>query len=181
MTATPNGYVEERKSYKIPPAVGTAGYLRVLDAILQLARVQKISVTPGSIEYLRLRAEDEPEHSVEVELETLMPYSIIRNRPLDELVATSPNAAVVIGQLFTAATLAGLHPAGLVTGADTWLYRWYHTTTGSKLAKGHVFGAPLLVDSNLPSETLVLCAAHGPYAKLVDTVRSFKITMWSSP
>lgn len=178
-STAPAGYIEERKSHQIPKAVGTAGYLRVLGAILALPRVQRIVVVPGSIEYVRYRAEDEPENPTDVELETLMPYSIIRNRPLDELAPASQNAAVVIGQLFTAAALAGLSPAGLVTGHDTWLYRWYLGTTGSKLSRNSVFGTQLLVDPNLPGEALVLCAAYGPRAMLVDTVRSFKITMWS--
>jgi hypothetical protein len=178
---TAPGYEEERKTLQIPAAVGKAGYLRVISALLDLLRVQQIVIAPGKVEYFRLRASDEPENPTDVELETLMPYSIIRNHPLDELIVAAPsNAAVAVGQLLTAVTLAGLRPAAFVTGPDTLLYRWYYSTTAQKLPKGSVFGVPLLVDPGIGGEALVVCAAYGPNAMLIDTVRSFKITMWGT-
>lgn len=174
-------YIEDGESIDIPPAAGVAGYVRVFQAILELPRVQRVEVVPGKIEYMRL-VRDGEHKPIEVDLETVLPYGIIRNRPVIELVMDERmSAAVALGQMFAQVYMDGLFPIALVSGVSTLLYMWYATTTGAVQPTGSVHGLPVLLDRHLGEEALVMCAGNAPKAPMVDTACSYKTTILWRP
>lgn len=168
---------EERKRYDIPKAAGKAGYFKVLDTVFDLPRVQEVNIVPGAVSYFRFKKSDEPENNADVDLDTVLPYSIIRSRPLIELSPVSENAAVVIAQMFAKAQIDGYNPVAFAGGHEIVFRRWHGKTTGVVLQEGEAYGLPFLVDQNLPIEALFMCAAFGKRASLIDTVQSYKVTM----
>lgn len=170
-------YVEDRQKVVVPGATGVDGYLKVIRSVLELPRVREIVVGIGVVSWMRLKKVDEPERNVEIDLDTLMPYSIIRSSVLTEITPVPEHAATALGHLFMQAHLDGLMPIALVTGGQSYLHPWYKQTTGEVLPTSSVHGLDLLFDPNIGQETLVLCAGLGKRAALVDTVRSYKITM----
>lgn len=169
-------YIEERNELDIPGATGIDGYLSAIRNVLELPRVQGLEVLIGKIRWRRFRRPDEPERNVEVDLDTLMPYSIIRTRDIVEVTAAA-TAAVALGQLFTRAHVDGLNPIALVTGPQTHLHQWWLTSSDVELPVDSVYGLDLLRDPHIGPEALVLCAGFGKRAALVDTIKSYKITM----
>ena len=155
--------------------------MRVFQAILELPRVQRVEVVPGRIEYMRFVREGE--HApIEVDLETVLPYGIIRNHPVIELLMDEHmSAAVALGQMFAQVHMDGLFPIALVSGTNTLLYTWYATTTGAVQPVGTMHGLPVLLDRNLGEETLVMCAGSAPKAPMVDTYCSYKTTILWRP
>jgi len=170
-------YVEEIKEFVVPKATGRAGYFRVLDTLFDLAKVQEILITPGKINYRRFRKEDEPEKEVGVELDSLMPYAVIRSHECTEVLPSSTNAAIVIAQMFAQVHMDGLNPIAFASGHELTFRQWHAESTKVMLPSGEAYGLPFLVDQQLPTESLVLCAAYGRRAALVDTTRSYKIAI----
>jgi len=174
-------YVEDGETIDIPPAAGVAGYVRVFQAVLELPRVQRVEVVPGKLAYVRFVKEGE-QKPIEVDLETVLPYGIIRNRPVIELVMDEHMiAAVALGQMFAQVYMDGMFPIALVSGMNTLLYAWYATTSGVVQPTGSVHGLPVLLDRHLGEETLVMCAGNVPKAPMVDTTCSYKTTILWRP
>lgn len=174
-------YIEDGETIEIPPAAGVAGYVRVFQAILELPRVQRVEVVPGKIEYVRF-VKDGERRPIEVDLETVLPYGIIRNRPVIELVMDElMSAAVALGQMFAQVHMDGMFPIALVAGVGTLLHTWYANTTGVVQPSGSVHGLPVLLDRHLGVETLVMCAGNTPKAPMVDTACSYKTTILWRP
>jgi hypothetical protein len=169
-------YIEERKEQEVPNASGVAGYLEVVRGVLELPRVQEIIIRVGKVSWHRFKKPDEPERNLEVDLETLMPYGVIRSHDVVEVPAVD-NAAATLGLLFTKAHLDGLNPIALVSGPGTFLHSWYRATTSLVLPRQSAHGVDLLLDPNIGEEALILCTGFGKRAALVDTVRSYKTTM----
>lgn len=169
-------YIEERQELDVPSATGIEGYLSVVRSILSLPRVQEITIKIGKVRWQRFKKPDEPDRNLEIDLDTLMPYGVIRNHEVHEYVALE-NAAAALGALLTQAHTDGLNPIAWVSGPNSLLYAWYKETTGMNLPKDSAHGIDLLLDPNIGQEALILCTGFGKRAALVDTVRSYKITM----
>lgn len=176
-------YEEEEKVIEIPRAAGIKAYTAVVERILALPMVKSvvIRITPGSITYSRFKHPDEPEANVGMDLESLMPFAIIRSHELMELSPSASIAAVVIAQMLAQAHLDGLNPVAFCSGHDLTLRKWHVHTTGIVLAKDEMYGLPFLSDRQLPTEALFLCAAYGRNAALVDTTKTYKVTIPWSP
>jgi hypothetical protein len=172
-------YEEEERTIEIPKAAGIKAYLTVLDEILSLPMVDTVTivVTPGFMRYHRYKKPEEPERLVGTDLSTLLPYAVIRNHDLLEIQPSTNIAAVVIAQMLAQAHLDGLNPIAFVCGNEPNLRKWHASTTGIVLPSNEMYGLPLLCDNQLPQETLFLCAAYGRNAALVDTAKSYKITI----
>lgn len=171
-------YVEEQKTIDVPPATGVPGYLKVIAGILERPRVQEIVLSKtGKITYRRFRGEDEPDAPLEVELESLMPFAVIRNSLLEELPLIGNNAAIAVSQLFTKAHMDGMSPLVFASGPGSLFFAWHARTTSVVLAKTDCYGLPFLPDPELPNEALFLCAGYSRRSTLPDTVRSYKITI----
>lgn len=170
--------VEERKQIEVPKGVGRSGVLLVFQQIIDLPRVQQIEVTPGKIAYFRYRHQEEAESVVGKDLSTLLPSSIIRNRPVGELAPVPEDAAHAVGMLFARASMDGHLPIAFVSGTATKFYVWHRESAGISLPENEeLYGLPFLFDVNIPSSVLLLCVSPMRRAALVDTARSYKITI----
>lgn len=170
-------YAEGTTTVDVPPGTGVPGVLRAVEAILKLGKIQVLEVVPGKVKYTRLYKADEPEQLIELDLSTLMPSHVVRNCQLDELSLKSVNAAVAVGQMFMAASLAGLNPVAFVGGTNSELWSWYEATTQLATSREEFYGVPFYADKDLPDEVLVLCAALGRRATMVDVTHGYKITI----
>jgi hypothetical protein len=70
-----------------------------------------------------------------------------------------------------------MYPIAFVTGANTALFEWHRLTTGVRLAGGKAYGLEVHRDRHVPDEALVLATGFAPGAALIDTRKSYKISM----
>lgn len=170
-------YIDEQKTIEVPSNTGVEGYLKVVGEILELPRVQKVVLEIGSISYRRFRKEDEPERNVGQDLETLQPAAVVRSHPISEIKASSDSAAVVVAQLFAQAAMDGYNPVAFVSGLHSMFWSWHARSTGLVLNKKEAYGLAFYGDQQLPDEALILCAAYGRRASMVDVQCSYKVTI----
>lgn len=174
-------YKEITREETIPAGTGVAGYVRVVERILEMPRVQEIVIrTQGRVEYRRFIREDEPESPLSVDLSSLMPWMILRNLPMEELrIRDDSSAAVVISQMFSALARDGLNPVGFAGSSQSHFWLWHGVSTKVALStsRDEAYGLPYYPDDNIPAEVLIICGAYGRGAKLVDTRKSYKITI----
>ena len=94
-------YEEIKETTVVPPATGVSGFLKTVEAILKLPRVQEISINAkGEVQYRYFLKAGEAARTIDLDLETLLPAQVIRNSRLEELRSPHPNAAVMLCQLF---------------------------------------------------------------------------------
>lgn len=170
-------YVEDKGEFEVPGATGVQGYLRVVQSILELPRVQEVVISIGKVSYRRFRRAGEPKRELEIELDSLLPSSIVRRSALIEIPLKSGHAAEAVAELFARAHMDGLNPVAFVSGRASHFRQWHVNSTGIVLPNDEAYGLPMLLDGQMPDEALVLCAAYGRRAALVDTVRGYKITI----
>jgi len=171
-------YVIDTDSIDVPASGGIPAYLKVLEYIFELPRVQRVVVTLDKIEWTRYRRADEPTTPVEIDLESVLPYSVIRSHDVQEvLIDNLPNPIAALGMLFAKVHMDGYSPILFVTGMQSILPRWYSQQTGVVLPPGTLHGHQVLGDSHIDDETLILCAGVSRRASLVDTQMSYKITL----
>jgi hypothetical protein len=172
-------YEEVRESVDVPKNAGVQGFLKTVEGILRLPRVQEIRIDArGKVDFRYFLREGEQHKPLEMDFETLLPYSIIRNNKVVELVDVDPNAAVAVGQLFDLAAADHLFPVAFVGGPGSLFWQWYETTTAIHLAaREELYGVPFLSDRALEDYVLVLCAAYTRSAALIDTQRSYKLVI----
>lgn len=170
-------YEEQNQTVEIPKGTGLEGFMHAIREILQLPRVQEIHIDArGKIAYKYFLREGEEPKGLELEFETLMPYAIVRNGVVLEVMPTSTNAAVVLGQLFGKATSDHMYPVAWVAGANTPFWKWFEKSMGFKSpGEEELYGLPFLRDRMLEDSVLILCTAYGRRASLIDTQRSYKI------
>jgi hypothetical protein len=171
-------YREHSGKIEVPRNTGIDGLLFAVRELLKRPRIQAINIdAKGQISYKRYVREDEADVNIGIDFDTYTPASIIRNSEVSELQAVG-NAAVVLGSLFSAASVDQLHPIALVSGAATKLWEWYRSTTNSSLPRtAEVFGLPFLLDRGIPDTALLLCTAYGKDSAVVDTVKVYKVEM----
>jgi hypothetical protein len=171
-------YTEETDELDIPPGVGKPAVVKMFSQVLDLPRVHTIVVTTSKIEWTRHRRADEPALPLEVDLESVLPYGVIRSHELREILIDSlPNAIAALGMVFTQAHLDGYNPITFVTGSNSTLGRWYLQSTGIVLPPDTLLGYPVQADTHIDDETLILCTGLSRQATLVDTRMSYKITI----
>jgi hypothetical protein len=172
-------YKEIEQVIEVPKNTGVSGFLKTIESILKLPRVQNISVNAiGRVTYRRFLKDGESDEVLKVDFESLMPYAVIRNSTVLELAKPSENAAVALGQLFEMASRDQLNPVAFVGGANTNFWAWYAASTKlSIFVREEVHGIPFLTDRQLEDGVLVLCAAYARAGILVDTQKSYKLVI----
>jgi hypothetical protein len=172
-------YEDVSGSVEVPKNAGIRGFLKVIEDILKLPRVQSIHIdSRGNVEYRHFLREGESSRPVATDFESLLPYAVIRNSRVAELSGASPNAAVALCQLFNMAAVDHLFPVALVGGANTQFWSWYATSTGvTPATQDQMYGVPFLRDRLLEDHVVVLCAAYTRSSALVDTQRSYKLVI----
>lgn len=170
-------YEEEEKDIEVPSGTGVPGLLRTVAAVLNLPRVQSVIITPGYVVYRRLKKPDEGEQALGLELESLLPSHVVRSKPVYEISSAHTNAAVVISQMFAQASVDGYTPVAFVGHGCSRLWDWFTSTTSLVVPHDDFYGLPFLTDSDIPEETVLLCAALGRKGTMADVVKSYKITV----
>ena len=174
-------YEERKGSVEVPKNVGIRGFLAAIETILKLPRVQRIEIDArGKIEYKHFVRAGEEVVALDFEdtFDALMPYAIIRNGTVVELVAPDQNAAVAMGQLFSMVAADHLHPVAVVGGAKSSFWNWYERSTGLKLANEEaVYGLPFLTDHLVEDNVLILCAGFARNGTIADTQKSYKLVI----
>jgi len=176
-------YEEKNETIEIPIGTGVEGFLRALREILQLGRIQEVHIDArGKISYKRFAREGETPQPLDLDFESLMPYAIVRNGYVEEVIPSTTNAAVVLGQLFARAAADHVYPVAWVAGANTTFWSWLTKSTGlAGSVRDELYGLPFLQDHMLEDSVLLLCAAYGRRAAISDTQRSYKILMPEVP
>lgn len=176
-------YLEETEEVELPAAGGIPAYLKAFEYILNLPRVQRVLFTLGRVEWTRYRREDEPKAPVDMDLESVLPYSIIRSHEVQEvLVDALPHPVAALSMMFARCHMDGYIPLAFVVGSRSYLPLWYGKLTGVVLPQGSLHGYPVLADDHIDAETLIMCSGLSRRATLVDTLMSYKITLprWGS-
>jgi hypothetical protein len=170
-------YREISETLDVPIGTGVDGFLKVIGEILRLRRVQEVKIDArGKVSYLRYAREGEPDKPLDVDLETLMPYAVLRNNKLQEL-PVADDAAHAVGQLFHAAGQDGLFPIAFIGGTNSMFFKWYKQTTGIELKDDNVYGLPFLVDRKIEDYMLFLAAGYARYNHLADLQKAYKIVI----
>lgn len=171
-------YKEIEDSVEVPKNTGTDGFLRTIEYVLNLSRVQSVSIdAKGTVSWRRFVTDEEPP-VVGLEFGDLEPWGIIRNGEVVELPLLSTNAAITLSMMLDRASAERLFPVGFVTGAETVLWDWFSESTGyAPLSRDAITGLPVYLDRHAPDTALILCAAYAKDGALVDTQKSYKVEM----
>lgn len=176
-------YTEHSQSMEIPKGTGIEGFLRAVREILTLPRVQDIHIdSRGKVTYKYFLREGEEARALNLEFESLMPYAVVRNGHVEEVLVVNNNAGVVLAQMFARAGADHMYPVAWVGGANSTFWRWFDACMGFKsTSHDELFGLPFLRDRMVEDSVLILCTAYGPRAALTDTQRSYKVLIPSKP
>jgi len=174
-------YREIERSLSIPRGTGRDGFLRVIGDILKLPKVQEISIQAnGKVKYRQFVHKDsqDNEHVLNVDLETLKPYFVLRNCRIRELhLPEDILAPVAISMLFAEASREGMAPVAFVSSPDTRFWEWHGRTSGVVFGKEEAYGLPVYTDEELPDEVFFLCASYSREARLIDTKSAYKLSI----
>jgi hypothetical protein len=172
-------YEEVLESIEIPKNVGIKGFLRAVEDILKLPRVQDINIDArGRVDYRYYLREGEEKKPLGTDFSSLTPYGVMRNGKVTELADPSKNAAVALGQLFDAAAVDHVFATVMVGGAKSQFWDWYKASTGvALLSREELCSVPFLTDRMVEDNVLILCAAYSRGGALVDTQRSYKLVI----
>jgi hypothetical protein len=167
----------------VPRNSGVPGLLKLLGSILaEIPRVKEIIIrSNGTVSYTWYMPSGAPPKTLDIQFDTLMPYAIIRNSPLQEVVSDGGNRTAV-ASLFNACHRDRLYPICLVVGSATILWKWLAEAVGSPVDPSDTcYGYPLLQDREVPDDVLLLCASYARTNNIEDTYRSYKITLEALP
>jgi len=175
-------YRETLKSIQLPPGIGIDGYLAAIRQILAKGKVKSLTLElGGQVSYKRFMLVDEPEEETqEVKFKEIIPYNVIRVKPIVELqYPVGEPAPFVLSRLFFAVATDGLNAIAFVCSTSSTFSRWHLATTGpAHIGVGDTaYGLPVLRDPEIPDEALLLCAAYNKSSPLSDTIKSYKIAM----
>lgn len=168
------------RTISIPENTGVQGFLRAIEEIIKMPRVQRVTIeAPGTVTYRRfaVAGEEREAENFNIDLTNLQPHHIIRNAEVEELTYTNGmSAPAVIGTMLDRVAAKNLTPIAFVTGAASQLMSWYFYGAGAELqVRDRLFGYRLYTDRAIPDTTLVLCAGLGYTHALVDTRFSMKV------
>lgn len=168
---------ERTTQVEVPPSTGVDGFLHVIRGILKLPRVQRITIDKsGSVMYTHVASEDVEKS---VDFTDVMPYYVIRNAPVKELVTpgnVSPAAMLV--SLLDLVSNAGLSPLSFVVGKGSCLWSWLLAGDDVEVSsRTELLGHPVLEDQHIPPSVLVLCAGPPGDRALSRTTLSLKLEM----
>lgn len=174
-------YIEQKESVEIPKNVGVKGFLLALESILKLPRLQDINIDRfGKVHYRYFLREGESRMPLNVDFEGISPHSIVRNSKLFEVeLREDEGASVSVARLFELAAMDHVFPVAFVAGSSTLFWSWYESSCQfRKMNRDELFGFPFLVEPrHIGENVLLLCAAHARGGALIDTQRTYKLTI----
>jgi hypothetical protein len=176
-------YNEVRETVDVPRGTGVQGFLKAIEEILKLPRVQEVKIDArGKVSYFRYLRDGETNVPLEVDFDTLQPYAVLRNaRSIVEISGASvPNdASRALAIMFRACSKDQLMPIAFIGGANTVLFEWFRKSTGLFLdQEGEtVYGVPFHKDRQVDDASLFLAAAYTRNSALIDVQKAYKILM----
>lgn len=174
---------KEEYEVSLPKGSGRAGFLKAMEAILKLPRVQEIHVdTSGKITCSRLLLPNENPAHIEIDFSSIGPYSVIRNSLVVELLLEKGDSApMAAAKMFSMVSAARLYPIAFVAGVNTSLWKWFSDSTGIHppiMSEDEEFmGFQVLRDKAIEDYMLFLCAGSFRNAELSETYRAIKVVM----
>ncbi len=164
----------------IPKSAGRAGFLKAIEAILKLPRVQEIHIdAKGRVTCTQAVESTLPVDTLQIDLEILSPYNIIRNSSAVELdLPTEDSAPVMAAKMFAFASSSRLYPICFVSGVNTNLWKWYASsglTLPPFVEEEEFMGFPLYRDKAVEDYVLFLCTGQFRGASLTENYRALKI------
>lgn len=175
-------YEQHDEEIDVPKGAGAVGLLEAIRGVLTLPRVQNIGVNAqGKITYSFFLPKGEKPKELSIEFEKVMPYAIARNGKIEELPYPKGDAITACAELFERAERDHMYPVSFLGGEKTGFWPWYAEAMGHEGtaagAREELFGVPFLVDNKMEDTTLLLCTAYRRGASIIDTVKSYKITI----
>src|SRR5690606_24051980 len=112
-----------------------------------------------------------------VDFSQVSPFSLIRNRPINEVIIPDDGLAPeVVAMLFDIVARERMNPIAFVCGTATRLWQWYEGTADAiPTRRDTLFGLPLRHDRNVPDSVLLLCAGLAQFGTMVDLRMTLKI------
>lgn len=173
-------YEKVAKTIEVPKGAGVDGFIVALRAILKIPKMQEIKISrDGSVAYSYYKKEGVPESPLKLDFESVTPAAIVRNVPMQELgIAPEDAAPAVVCQMFYSAYLQQLVPTYFVLSTASLFWKW-HQKHGVDMGVGceFAYGLPIVVDTYIPEEAVILCMSYTSGGTLIDTVRTMKAVM----
>lgn len=171
--------VDHEDAIEVPRGAGIDGLMKVVREILRRPRVKRIEIEKGKVSFTQAIQPDNPFEPLKVDLDTVMPHTIIRNCvDVKEIDVPADNAAFAVALLFRRVTMDRLVPIAFVGSSNSIIWGWHQRTTGIELpAPDELYGLPFFDDPQVEDATLFLCASTERDASLIDTQKTYKILM----
>jgi len=166
----------------VPAGTGVGGFLASIRRVLELPGLQEIHVNRrGVVSYSRYAQDDEKfegEDFFKPSLDGLLPSHLIRHIPLTELDVEDKTASTSLGFMLFHVAIAGLIPNFFAISPNSTIWDWHKTSTGMDvgLFREVLYGVPVLIDQDIPNESIVLFAGEVATKVLVESTRAYKIT-----
>lgn len=171
-------FQEKTERIQVPTNTGVQGFLRVLEAILKLGRVQRVNINAtGVVEYMRYVAEGEDQpQGVQVSLEGLSPRELIIAGQVTEVPSgLLPHQDVM--KAFAAVRMAAMAPVAWVVGEGTVLRQWFQASGVELLDLEEFMGLPVHRAADVADSALILCASHSRQGVFTDCTKFYKVAM----
>lgn len=171
------------REVNVPKGTGHAGFLRVIEGILKLPRIQTVELlASGTVRYRQFVPESLPDEEIQelkIDLESLRPYAVLKHCTIKECLWFTDDtpAPVVVSKMFAAVAQDALFPVAFVSGVESTFWEWHGRTAGVVFGKENAYGQSVYPDADIPDNVFFLCAAYGKDARLIDTQTAYKITV----
>ncbi|WP_394831795.1 hypothetical protein LVJ94_35295 [Pendulispora rubella] len=170
-------YMPVEETIEIPKGTGVEGFMHAVRAALRRPRLQEVRIDArGKITITHFLRQGEERAPLEIDFEALMPYAVVRQGEVVEIMPKSTHAATVVGEMFAAAARDHLCPVAWVASPASHLWRWYEGATAIALA-GDFHGLPVLPDRLVEDNVLLLSAGYGRQATFAEIQKSYKIVI----
>lgn len=172
------------ETFEIPKSTGLSGFLSVISSILKQPMVQLIEVTPSKVRYKRMVQEGSNSMPLEIELETLTPYAVLRNCreiyefEFDDKLDFTKNVFLVLFTMFREVNEEQLYPICWMSGTRSLLFDHIKAATDRRWRDADDFmGLPFRTDAQIEDNILILCAGANQSRENVDVEYAFRLLL----
>lgn len=173
------GFVEQVDVVEVPKGSGLKGLLKTVEGILtEIPRVKELHISStGQVRYTWHIPEDAKPQALDIQFNDLMPYAIIRNTNLVEVLAPEGSGVLEsVSHLLNAVYKDRLQPVCFVVHPQSPL-RASLQKRGIDMGQDELFGYQVLEADELPQSALILCASYGRTIQIADTYKAYMIVI----
>lgn len=176
-------YEQHEEEIVVPKGAGVAGLLEAMKGVLNLPRVTNIVIqSPAKISYTFFLRKGDKKTQPQVSFDDLMPYAIVRNGEVEEIPYPSADAPSACAELFEHASRDHMAPVCFLGGENSAFWEWYKYSLGrDSPTREELFGLPFLTDRDMENMSLLLCTAYRRGGSIVDTIKSYKVSIPAVP